>query len=381
MTPLVEGVLQLIKSALTGQSGGMPTDFTVADAVQLGEKHGIEVMLYHGGIRCGLTKSDAGMQALYQGCLQKMLIAERQQQILNKVLQQFVENQIRIMPLKGMIMRELYPVPEMRWMGDADILIDVAQYPTIKNLLQSQGFTQAGRTDHEIAWHHPHLRLELHTQLVPERNRILFHYFGDGWQRARHDKDNVYTMTPEDTLVFLVAHAAKHYAAGGIGIRHFVDLWLYTRAYTQLDQDYILRELAKIQLEKFYTCVMNMLCAWFDNDPWDDGIHEMTSYIFASGSYGTHYNHVLAEGVKQNSKVRRILNAVFPGYGEMKLRYPVLGRWPFLLPFTWLLRGLNLIFFHRNRIRRKSQDLQMSADSRTKELQKHFDMLGLRSNL
>lgn len=381
MIPLVDGVLQLIKSALTGEEGHMPTDFSVENAVQLGKKHGIEVILYHGGIRCGLTKADAGMHALYQSCLQKMLIGERQHQLLEKLMQLFAENNICVMPLKGMILRGMYPMPEMRWMGDADILIDSAQYPTIKTLLQTQGFTLAGRTDHEIAWHHPYLRLELHTLLVPERNQILFDYFGDGWHRAHRDKDNVYAMSPEDTLVFQIAHTAKHYAAGGIGIRQFLDMWIYTRAYAQLDQDYILQELAKIQLEKFYTCAMNMLQAWFGDGPWDDSVREMTRYIFASGSYGTHLNHVLVQGVKQQSKARRVLNAVFPGYGEMKLRYPVLGRWPVLLPFTWLIRGVDLVFFHRNRIRRKSQDLQMAADPRTKELQKHFDMLGLRSNL
>ena len=381
MTPLVEGVLQLIKSALTGEGGGIPTDFTAADAVQLGKKHGIEVMLYHGGIHCGLSKSDAGMQALYQGCLRKMLIGERQRQILEQLLQLFAENKIRIMPLKGMLLREIYPIPEMRWMGDADILIDAAQYSTIKNLLQSKGFSQAGRTDHEIAWHHPYLRLELHTLLVPERNPILFHYFGDGWQRAHQVKDNVYAMTPEDTLVFLVAHAAKHYAAGGIGIRQFVDIWLYTQTHVALDQAYMQQELAKIHLEKFYACTLGMLRAWFSGGEWDECVREMTEFIFSSGCYGTRVNHALAQGAKQQSRVRRFWNAVFPGYGEMKLRYPVLGRWPVLLPFTWLVRGMSLILFHRNRIHRKSQDLQLAADSRTKELQKHFDMLGLRSNL
>ena len=381
MTPLVEGVLQLIKSALTGEGGCIPNGFSVADALQLGKKHGIEVLLYHGGVHCGLTKADDGMQALYQSCLQKMLISERQRQLLEKILQLFAEKNIRILPLKGMILREMYPLPEMRWMGDADILIDAAQYPAIKDLLQVQGFTQAGRTDHEIAWHHSCLRLELHTLLVPERNRILFDYYGDGWQRAHQVKDNVYAMSPEDALIFLVAHAAKHYAAGGIGIRQFVDFWIYNQTYAQLDQGYILQELAKVQLDKFYTCTLNMLQAWFGDGHWDENVREMTGYIFASGSYGTHLNHVLAQGAKQQSRARRFWNAVFPGYGEMKLRYPVLGRWPVLLPFTWLVRGVSLILFHRNRIHRKSQDLQLAADSRTKELQKHFDMLGLRSNL
>ena len=381
MSPQIEGVLRLIKSALTGENCVLPKDFSVEDASQLGKLHRIEALLYHGGICCGLTKTDPGMEKLYRGCVKQMLVGERQHQQLENLRSLFRENDIRIVPLKGMILKELYPKPEMRWMGDADILICQEQYLTIKKILQSQGFALAGRTDHEIAWHHPHLRLELHTCLVPGRNQVLYNYFGDGWKRAYLQRENLYTMSPEDTLVFLVAHVAKHYTAGGIGIRQFVDLWLYTRAHSNLNQTYILQELEKIHLDKFYIYIMQMLQVWFADACWDPVSMEITRFIFESGCYGTHKNHILAQGVKQKSKARRILSALFPNYGEMKLRYPVLVRWPILLPFSWLVRGVNILLFHRKRISNKSRDLQMIADHTTKELQEHFDMLGLRSNL
>ena len=381
MSPLIRGTLQLIKSALTEDCCDLPKEFSLEEAAQLGRKHGIEALLYHGGVCCGLSKKDPGMESLYRGCWKQILLGERQQKQLEMLLACFRENSIRILPLKGIILRKLYPKPEMRWMGDADILICQEQYPLIKRILKAQGYALAGQTDHEIAWHHPHLRLELHTRLVPGRNQILHDYFGDGWQRAHQKKDHVYAMSPEDTLVFLVAHAAKHYTAGGIGIRQFVDLWLFARANGQMDQAYIHRELAKIHLDKFYACAVQMLRVWFEDVPGDATSLEMTRFIFESGCYGTHNNHVVAQRVKNKSKVRRILSACFPGYGEMKLRYPWLGRWPVLLPVTWLIRGVNILLFHRKRISNKRRDLQMAADDKTKELQEHFEMLDLRSNL
>ncbi len=381
MTSPYEGVLQLIRSAITGESGMLPAAFSMEDVIPLARRHGIEAMVYYGGICCGLAKTDPGMQTLYQGCVRQMLVGERQRQQIEKLLQAFQENAIDALPLKGMILRELYPKPEMRRMGDADILIRSKQYPDIRCILESMGYTQVGKTDHEIAWHHPHLRLELHIRLVPERNKVLYDYFGDGWQRAKLQTGYLYAMSPEDTLVFLVAHVAKHYTAGGMGISQFVDLWLYTRANPRLDQSYIQQELGKMQLDKFYACVMHMLQMWFEQAQFDAISLKMTGFIFESGCYGTHRNHALAQGAKQKSKARRIWTSVFPGYAEMKLRYPILGRWPILLPATWFVRGGNILLFHRNRISRKTRDLKIATDKNIRALQQHFEDIGLRSNL
>lgn len=377
MTSQYEGLLQLIRSAITGESGQLPVAFSATDILPLAKRHGIETMVYYGGICCGLAKTDPGMQTLQQGCVRQMLVGERQRQQIEKLLQAFQENAIDALPLKGVILRELYPKPEMRWMGDADILIRAEQYPKIKRILESMGYTQAGKTDHEIAWHHPHLRLELHIRLVPERNKVLYDYFGDGWQRAKLQTGHRYAMSPEDTLVFLVAHVAKHYTAGGMGISQFVDLWLYIRANPQLDQGYIQQELEKIQLDKFYSCVMNMLQMWFTQAQFDEISLQMTGFIFESGCYGTHRSHALAQGAKQKSKVRWFLASIFPEYGEMKLRYPILECWPILLPATWIVRGGNILLFHRNRITRKTRDLQIATDKNIRALQQHFEDIGL----
>lgn len=381
MNSLYEGVLALIKSSVTGDTYAMPKDFSTETAAVIAVNHGIESMVYQGAVNCGFSKSQPGMVQLFHRCCLQHMYSERQMKQARLVLEELRKNAIHAMPLKGMIIRDLYPQPGMRRMGDADILIRTEQYPIIKNILKSLGYTYTGRTDHEIAWHHPHLRLELHTRLVPERNKGLYDYFGDGWRRARLQTDHLYAMSPEDTLVFLVAHVAKHYTEGGMGIQQFVDLWLYSQANPQLDQGYIQQELEKIQLDKFYACVLNMLQIWFGSTQWDSVSQEMTRFIFESGCYGTHRNHVLAQSAKQTGKGRRIAATLFPGYGEMKLRYPFLERWPALLPATWFVRGGNILLFHRNRVTRKTRDLQIATDKNVRALQAHFEAIGLRSNL
>lgn len=381
MNPQHEGILQLVKSALTGKACSLPINFSLQEAFPIVCHHGIEAMVYYGAVYCGFSKSVPGMDKLYQGCVRRILLWERQQQQIEKLLQTFRENAIDVLPLKGVLLRDLYPKPEMRRMGDADILIRQTQYPRIKPILESLGYTRAGETDHEIAWHHPCLRLELHILLVPERNKLLYHYFGDGWKRAYLKSDHLYVMSPEDTLVFLVAHVAKHYTAGGIGIQQFVDLWLYTQTNPQIDQKYLQQELKKIHLNKFYFHVMNMLQMWFAQKQWDSLGVQMTEFVLASGCYGTGRNAAIAQGAKHKNIAQRLWASAFPGYGEMKLRYPILGRWPILLPATWIIRAGNILLLHRNRVPRKVRNLQIATEDTIRTLRQHFDDIGLRSNL
>ena len=62
----------------------------------------------------------------------------------------FEKNGIAHMPLKGILMKQLYPRPDMRIMGDADILIRVEQYEKIKPLLEELGFAEKLESDHEL---------------------------------------------------------------------------------------------------------------------------------------------------------------------------------------------------------------------------------------
>ena len=171
--------------------------------------------------------------------------------MLDKVFAAFDEHHIDYLPLKGVLLKHIYPKAEMRSMGDADVLIRVDQYDRIKPLMPPLGFAEVTESDHELIWQSEVLHLELHKRLVPSYHEAEFAYFGDGWDRAVKLQGCRYDMKPEDEYVFLFAHFAKHYVDGGIGIRHALDLWVYRRTNPDLDNAYIQTELKKLKLERF----------------------------------------------------------------------------------------------------------------------------------
>ena len=64
-----------------------------------------------------------------------MMKSEKQLEAVNKIYAAFDKNGIDYLPLKGCNMKYLYPKPELRSMGDADILIREEQYKSIKDIV------------------------------------------------------------------------------------------------------------------------------------------------------------------------------------------------------------------------------------------------------
>ena len=94
MNPQYKGVLALIKSSVTGEVYTLPEKFSVDIAVSTAVKHGIESMVYHGGVNCGIPKTDPGMMQLFQRCYHLLVHSERQMEQVHRILQVFQENQI-----------------------------------------------------------------------------------------------------------------------------------------------------------------------------------------------------------------------------------------------------------------------------------------------
>jgi len=289
------------------------------------------------------------------------------------------------MPLKGCNLKQLYPAPELRAMGDVDILIKVKQYGTIKVSLKMLGFSEVCESNHELIWEKGALVLELHKRLIPSYNRDFYRYFGDGWRLAKECQGTCYRMNREDEFVYLFTHFAKHYRDGGIGLRHLADLWVYLRAYPELDMSRIRKELECLKLLTFFENVKKTLDAWLGDGKWDEMSCFVMSHVFASGAYGTQEGHELsrvacvAQGSMSSKKARfvRYFGMVFPSLEEMKERYPVLNRVPVLLPVCWILRGVNVLLFRRGAMGTFADKLRITEGQAVDTYQQELDFVGL----
>lgn len=388
MTNLQKGILAIIKSALTGTACPLPEGFSIAEAFPIIKQHQIVTLAYEGASLCGISKTEPEMQRLFKGYCQCLLQSERQMRAAENICTSFVANDIDFLPLKGYNMKKLYPKPELRLMGDADILIRKEQYPAIKSIVEKLGFTEKTESDHEFIWTSPSLFLELHKRLIPSYNRDYYRYFGDGWKLAKKTKTSQFAMTPEDEFIFIFCHFAKHYRAGGIGLRHVTDLQVYLQANPAMDKKYLHAELHKLQLLEFFQNVQKLLSVWFDDAEGDEKTAFMTDFLFASGVWGKQETHSVSDAVKsahsagsvKKGKLRQTLQFLFPNKTSLQLRYPVLRKCPILLPFLWPVRWVTGFLFRRDNYRKHRKSLQTATTEKIESYQAALHYVGLDFN-
>ena len=387
MDNLKLGILSIIKSALTGEKQDLPEDFDLTEAVEVAKKHSIIPIFYYGALNCGIDSSNPLMQQLFMSTCQIIAMSERQMFFLNEIFDNFDKSGIEYMALKGTLLKKMYPKPEMRTMGDADILIKIAQYDKIKPIMESLNYTEKVESDHELSWIKKGSFIELHKRLIPSYNKDYFAYFGDGWQLATIKNGTSYTMSDEDQMIYLFTHYAKHYRDAGIGIKHIVDLWVYRKNTPDLDEEYIKAELEKLQLSEFYKNTIHTLEVWFENIKADETTDFITQIIFGSGTFGTHEAHLLSKAVKiakshsgNNLKKYQYLNLLFLPYPSMCLKYPFLKKLPFLLPFMWIYRIFEALIFKKDKIKKHNKNVNSITQEGVSTYQDSLNFVGLDFN-
>ena len=319
------------------------------------------------------------LQSLYTS----LIVDENQKRDFSVLFDAFSKNDIKFLPLKGIVLKPIYPSPDMRNMSDGDILIDIADRDKIEKLMESLGYTFIKESNHELIYQKPPFtNVELHKILVPSYNEDLYAYYGDGWDRAKkRETSQRYEMSTEDTFIYIITHFAKHYRDGGAGIKYIIDIWLYKNSY-DIDMDYVLTEMKKMNLEKFTLCLLKLTRVWFEGEATDDLTLSMTQYIIGSGQYGSMKNATLVGTMRENQEKsgkevakRGLLYLLFPNFSHMKRNYPVLRKAPYLIPFLWIWRWIRIVVgkTDRKNIKRASY----LSKQNVAEFDAHMKALGL----
>ena len=377
-------IINLLKSAITGEVLSLPGDFDLEAAYPELRAHQMESLLYEGAVRCGVNRQLPIMQQLFRGYCAVLLKSEGQLRALSRITAAFEEHGIDHMLLKGSKMKALYPKAELRHMSDADVLIRMEQYDQIIPVMESLGFRQKSETDHELVWVADGLYLELHKRLIPSYNKDFYAYFGDGWKLALPTKGHSYTMAPEDEFIYLFTHYAKHFRDGGIGCRHVVDLWVYLRANPAMDLERIREELKELYLLKFFENTLALLDAWFGSREVDDKIRCMTDYIFASGSYGKMDKKALSAAIRESDstkatdgKLHYVLSQAFPNVKMLEGKYTVLKKAPWMLPAVWVYRPFYKLLRERDDVLKHKKKLESITTEGMTEHKKLLNYMGL----
>lgn len=276
MTNNQKDFILLVKSAITGEKYELSEDFKLKSFIDIARNQGLLAVLYYGALNCGIDANSKEMQALFISCCSYISRNEAQNFEIKRLCNAFEDNEVDFLPLKGMRIRELYPKTEMRLMSDADILIRIEQYEKISSIMQSLGFRGGEFTDHEIKWSKTALYVELHKILIPSHNKDYYEYFGDGWSLPllNDGSKHRFKMSTEDEFIYIFTHFAKHYREAGANIRYVLDLWIYLKSNPNIDEAYIVSQLEKLMLDKFYQNIIKTIDVWF-NDAKSDRVTDL----------------------------------------------------------------------------------------------------------
>lgn len=276
----------------------------------------------------------------------------------------FGEKQLKLLPLKGLLIKDLYPDRALRQMGDLDILYEKEKFPEIRKGMQELGYTyhtESAGSNHQIFDRKPAINVEMHSDLLPIVSPF-YKYYENAWAKAiSTDEPYLFRFSKEDEYIFLLLHAYKHFNNAGSGVRTVVDFHLFLRRYrSDLDRTYIAAELDKLDklrkknkadmqsLFEFEDILSTLIKEWFNSD--EILIDDISLKILSDGVYGDLKNS-WQKGLNEKGSVSGYLfGRLFPPYKVMKQGHPALIKCPLLLPFYWIARIFRGFFRKRKTI-------------------------------
>ena len=249
-----EYFIRLVRFGASGGEGlppEKPEEVSWRDILLLSEKHSLAALTYSALSRLE-KKPDKETAEKWEHAYRVCVHADIQQEFAwEEIKERFSKEGIKLLPLKGILLKSLYPEPAFRSMGDLDILYEEKDFEKIKALMRESGYeyrTESAGSNHQIFFRPPVTTVELHRALLNDTSPFA-EYYKDVWRRALPTAEPfVCRLSREDEYIFLLIHGHKHFSGAGSGVRTVLDFWLYLKRYgKELDRKYIAAELSRAQ--------------------------------------------------------------------------------------------------------------------------------------
>lgn len=283
---------------------------------------------------------------------------------------------------KGSVLRELYPVPESRSMGDIDILIKDADRSKAKTVLENAGFACYAPNGAVREFKRNNIILEVHTKIISEFGDNAF---CDAFENAVFDGFKG-KLNDDYHFAYLIAHIAHHFKFYGAGLKLILDLAVMLKK-RSIDLDNVLSILKKIRLDIFAKEILTVCFHWFGvGTDYGNDTAKTEDYLLRCGAFGDLQENKAAiivrkdlEEGKQYSAVKTKLRLAFPPYSRLK-NIPYIkfieGR-PWLTPYAWIYRFFYNIKNKRQFLKETVEQIDENSSALAEKELKYFEEIGL----
>ena len=293
---------------------------------------------------------------------------------LQKIEEVLNKEQIPYIPLKGAVLRNLYPTPEMRTSSDIDVLVHGDDLDRAVETIETHtDFKADHRAYHDISMLNQSVHLELHFS-IKENDEKLDKMLSRAWDYAVPTESCRYAFTPEFQMFHVVAHMSYHFLHGGLGIRPFLDLWVL-RNKTKFDENTVKTLCQQCGILKFYEECCNLIDVWLEDDKHTETTEMLEQICLSGGVFG---NREFKNAARQRERrgLKYIISRVFPPASQVREYYSNASGEKHSLLYYYMKRWISWVK-RRKELKRQIGEI-MSTDQqyidKTDELLRRLEM-------
>lgn len=348
-------LLKILKGFIMGNNPGV-FNGDWKKLIQLADIHSVTGILGYMMMQYPDESNARYAQLMRKQYLQTIGVFSQREEKMKKLINLLNENGIAHLLFKGFVVKDYYPIPELRSYGDIDFLIHMEDRKKCDELMVKEGFEK--KTDWEPVY--SYLRdleyYEIHTDVMEVEvsdNADYIGYYKQVWEHARLVDGCTWELSPEFHFLYLITHIAKHISHSGAGIRMYMDIAVFIHHFgNKPDWSYIQKELEKLVLSNFANMVLTVVQEYFgvvspiplrkvDSQILEDFM-EFTMDDGTFGNFGRDSGLINLKKQDRNeekvSRGRTFLHRLFPPAANLEARYTYLQGRYWLLPVAWIHR-------------------------------------------
>lgn len=309
-------------------------------------------------------------------------IYECQSAALKDVESCLTSAEIAYILFKGSVLRNLYPVPESRSMGDIDILINENNRERAKAVLENSGFECYAPNGTVREFKRNNIILEVHTKIISEFGDDAFN---DAFENSVFDGFSG-ELNDDYHFAYLIAHIAHHFKFYGAGLKLILDLAVMLKK-RNINLDRVLSILKEIKLDVFAKEILTVCFRWFSvGRDYGNNTAKTEDYLLKCGAFGDLQDNKAAIVVRKNledgksySSFRTKLRLAFPPYSKLKnipyIRF--IEDRPWLTPYAWIYRFYYNVKNKKQFLKETVEKIDENSSALALEELKYFEEIGL----
>lgn len=385
MTKVESAFLQLLKTAISGDPAEDPeldpaewsALFTMAKRQKL-----LPLLLhtaagipsYRKACSSNTSTQKPDGKALLDASLQEIYRQVFQENELLNLLLSLRQDGLEPVMVKGVVLRQLYPISSLRPSVDEDLLISPREARAYHTALIAQGLIPDEPdldldSASECSYHKPQTPtyLEVHQALFDPASPVYgnFNLLFNGYEARAVTMTvqdvTIRTLCPSDHLLFLILHAYKHFVHSGFGLRIAADICLFAQKYAdQIEMDAIYSDCRDQRCHRFAAAVFQIGDRYLGiaaPEPFASAqcdIGPLLEDMLCAGLHGQDIDRLHSANItlgsiaddrkgKDRSSVS-MRTSLFPSAESLKNRYPYLSKHSWLLPVAWTQRIGSYLF-------------------------------------